>query len=132
MNRKSKAIIDAAVAMGYGTAADYSGGSVADVLGQFAAIAQEQGGGGSGGGGGAFVVSGTMEGTTMTLDKTAGEIAAAARTQYVVLIMGDDTQFYIMPMLMYQKTSQGNIIVSFSSFEFSAANDSAYPSKSLG
>jgi hypothetical protein len=49
MNRKTKAIIQAAVAMGYGTEADYSGASVGATLEEFAAIAAE-GGGVSGGG----------------------------------------------------------------------------------
>ena len=49
MNRKTKAIIQAAVAMGYGTEADYSGASVGATLEEFAAIASEGGGGGQGG-----------------------------------------------------------------------------------
>ena len=40
MNRKVKAIVNAAVAMGYGQLSDYNGNSISEVLAEFAAIAQ--------------------------------------------------------------------------------------------
>jgi hypothetical protein len=43
-NPISKAIVKAAVAMGYGKKSDYKGSSVADVLEKFAAIAKDKGG----------------------------------------------------------------------------------------
>lgn len=47
MNRKVKSIVNAAVAMGFGEASDYHGNSIAEVLGEVAAIAAQ--GGSSGG-----------------------------------------------------------------------------------
>lgn len=41
MNRKVKAIVNAAVAMGFGEASDYHGNSIAEVLEEFAAIAKQ-------------------------------------------------------------------------------------------
>ena len=45
-NPISKAIVKAAVAMGYGKKSDYKGSSVADVLEKFASIAKDKGGSG--------------------------------------------------------------------------------------
>lgn len=60
-NPISKAIVKAAVAMGYGKKSDYKGSSVADVLEKFAAIAKDKG---SSGGGETFVIE--SSGTIMT------------------------------------------------------------------
>lgn len=83
-NPISKAIVKAAVAMGYGKKSDYKGSSVADVLEKFAAIAKDKGGSG---GGGSFVIGGTVNDATVTLDKTAGEIFAAMKKQNVVVVL---------------------------------------------
>lgn len=83
MNRKSKAIIDAAVAMGYGAAEDYSGGSVGATLEEFAAIAQEQGGGGGGAGGGydPYVVE--IEGIGTEQGPSTTAVFADAKTAFL-------------------------------------------------
>ena len=47
-NPISKAIVKAAVAMGYGKKSDYKGSSIADVLEKFAAIAKDKGSSGDG------------------------------------------------------------------------------------
>lgn len=50
---------------------------------------KKNGSAGSGGssGGGSFVIGGTVSGTTVTLDKTAGEIFAAMKKQNVVVVL---------------------------------------------
>ena len=40
-----------------------------------------------GGSGGSFVIGGTVSGTTVTLDKTAGEIFAAMKKQNVIVVL---------------------------------------------
>jgi hypothetical protein len=95
MNRKTKAIIQAAVAMGYGTEADYSGASVGATLEEFAAIASEGGGGGQGGGVLIVPVNITHEGeganqqTIYTLTKTYREIMNAGFAVFHVMEEND-------------------------------------------
>ena len=77
-NPISKAIVKAAVAMGYGKKSDYKGSSVADVLEKFAAIAKDKGGSSSGGE--PFVIIGTFKDGSQSegiVDKTDEEIKAA-------------------------------------------------------
>lgn len=98
-NPISKAIVKAAVAMGYGKKSDYKGSSVADVLEKFAAIVKDKGGSG---GGELFVITGTFSesnssGGTIrgTVDKSDEEIFAAASTGKIIhfKITGDSMHF---------------------------------------
>lgn len=73
-NPISKAIVKAAVAMGYGKKSDYKGSSVADVLEKFAAIAKDKGGSG---GGGTVYATFTEDNGTWSCDKTYAELKAS-------------------------------------------------------
>lgn len=73
-NPISKAIVKAAVAMGYGKKSDYKGYSVADVLEKFAAIAKDKGGSS---GGGTVYATFTKSENKWTCDKTFAELKAA-------------------------------------------------------
>ena len=73
-NPISKAIVKAAVAMGYGKKSDYKGSSVADVLEKFASIAKDKG---SSGGGGTVYATFTKSENKWTCDKTYAELKAA-------------------------------------------------------
>lgn len=73
-NPISKAIVKAAVAMGYGKKSDYKGSTVSEVLEKFAAIAKDKGGSG---GGGAVYAFFTESSGTWSCDKTVAELKAA-------------------------------------------------------
>ena len=86
-NPISKAIVKAAVAMGYGKKSDYKGSSVADVLEKFVAIAKDKGGSG----GGVMVVNMIVNGNSAIADKTVAEIHSAAQNGCVIFVgdLGD-------------------------------------------
>lgn len=81
-NPISKAIVKAAVAMGYGKKSDYKGSSVADVLEKFAAIAKDKG---SSSGGCVVYATFTEDNGTWSCDKTYAELKAAYDAGSVVI-----------------------------------------------
>lgn len=112
-NPISKAIVKAAVAMGYGKKSDYKGSTVSEVLEKFASIAKDKGGSG----GGNFVIglkSVDSETGDIMLDKTAGEIVEAMQTKNVVVIMENGgTGFYFDSIAIAKMLVGGQEFFSF-------------------
>ena len=66
-----------------------------------------------GGSGGSFVVGGTVSGTTVTLDKTAGEIFAAMKKQNVIVVLEQPVEGFdelILTFFMADAVSAGDTI----------------------
>jgi hypothetical protein len=116
MNRKTKAIIDAAVAMGYGTAEDYSGGSVGATLEEFAAIAAQ---GGGSGGGVADIEATVGENDTIIVNMPANELANAMQKGARLVVTaqsGDGTIVSCLYLSMVLNSSAGKTIRIFAGF----------------
>jgi sugar phosphate isomerase/epimerase len=95
-NPISKAIVKAAVAMGYGKKSDYKGSSVADVLEKFASIAKDKGSSG-----GTVYAFFTERSGTWTCNKTVAELKAAWDAGNTIFAFIEGTWFVPMIMLNY-------------------------------
>lgn len=123
-NPISKAIVKAAVAMGYGKKSDYKGSSVADVLEKFAAIAKDKGGSS---GGGIYAVTMEEIDGNFTLNKTAQEIITACQSQIVLFSYATDGQALYAPCAVINVTTQGTVDIIFGQLSFNATTINDYP-----
>lgn len=121
-NPISKAIVKAAVAMGYGKKSDYKGSSVADVLEKFASIAKDKGS--SGDSGEPFVITGTFDESSTsqgTVDKTTPEIEEALENNREVVFVLEADGAALTSKLAFKSVSSGITTYSFPYWEGSPA-----------
>lgn len=125
-NPISKAIVKAAVAMGYGKKSDYKGSSVADILEKFAAITKDKGS--SGGGSEPFVITGTFNESSYqggTVNKSDDEIFAAASAGKNVQfrITGDGMHFVWVLSQFYKMEAGETTAYTFIFFDKATSDD---------